>query len=97
VSVVSIQFRLIVRGVVQGVGFRQSTLEAALRIGGLSGWVTNLSDGSVEIMVQGEATKVAQLVAWAMRGPGAPSRVDSVEQVECDFDPSLEAFSIRYE
>jgi len=61
---------------VQGVGFRHALREEARRLG-LSGWVRNCADGSLEALLQGENESVAALVAWARRGPRL-ARVDEV-------------------
>jgi acylphosphatase len=69
---------LTIHGLVQGVGFRDAfSLEALER--GVDGWVRNRRDGSVEALVQGDATSVAALIRWAGRGPPAArvQRVDS--------------------
>jgi acylphosphatase len=60
--------RILVRGVVQGVAFRQSTAWKADRLG-LAGWVRNLPDGRVEVLAEGPRDKVESLVAWCWRGP----------------------------
>lgn len=68
--------RLLIRGRVQGVGFRESTrLEAEHR--GVCGWVRNLSDGRVEAHAEGDPAAVDALVAFCRVGPPA-SRVDEV-------------------
>ncbi len=64
-------------GRVQGVFFRESMAREAQRLG-VSGWVRNRRDGSVEAMVQGESGAVAAIVEWAKKGP-ASARVDRVE------------------
>jgi acylphosphatase len=69
--------RLVVRGRVQGVGFRYATVEAAARLR-ITGWVRNRADGSVEAVVQGSPDAVEAMVAWARRGPGA-AKVESLE------------------
>jgi len=69
---------MVVRGWVQGVAFRAATLDEARRIGGLSGWVKNLPDRSVEVLAEGERTAVEALLSWCRRGPPA-ARVEGVE------------------
>ncbi len=58
----------LIRGTVQGVGYRMSMQRAASRLG-LSGWVRNRSDGSVEALAHGPDDAMAELVSWAQRGP----------------------------
>lgn len=57
-----------VSGRVQGVFFRASTRARAQALG-LAGWVRNLADGRVEVVAEGEAAAVAQLLAWLHVGP----------------------------
>jgi len=74
--------RLAVRGRVQGVGFRYATVRAALELG-VTGWVRNRRDGSVEAVVQGPTEAVEALIAWARRGPEA-AFVESLEVSEAE-------------
>ena len=55
-------------GRVQGVMFRESMREQAEQLG-LTGWVRNRRDGSLEALVQGEVSDVEAMIAWAHHGP----------------------------
>ncbi len=77
---------MIVRGRVQGVGYRWWALTQAQRLG-LDGWVRNRSDGSVEILAIGEQDLVAQLAKACGQGPSA-ARVTDVVQAPADDDGS---------
>ena len=60
--------RLVIFGRVQGVFFRDSMRQEALRLG-VSGWVRNRSDGSVEAAIHGEPTSIDAIVRWVQHGP----------------------------
>jgi acylphosphatase len=60
--------RLLVDGYVQGVGYRVSCARRA-RGAGLTGWVRNLGDGRVEVVLQGPPDVVGEIEAWCSRGP----------------------------
>ena len=66
-----------IHGRVQGVWFRESMRIEAGHLG-VTGWVRNAPDGSVEAVVQGPSTAVDALIAWAHAGP-PQARVDRVE------------------
>ena len=66
---------MIVRGRVQGVYFRAATRDRARRLG-LSGWVRNCRDGSVELIAEGEKAKLEQLVTWCRSGPQGAAVTD---------------------
>ena len=72
--------RLLIRGHVQGVGFRWSMMAEARRLG-LGGWVRNRRDGTVEAVVCGPNEAVAAMIHWAGHGPDG-ARVDGVEVEE---------------
>lgn len=72
--------RLIITGLVQGVGFRWSMQQEALRLG-LSGWVRNRRDGDVEAVARGPEADLQALLQWAQHGPAA-ARVSEVIQSE---------------
>ena len=79
---------VIVTGRVQGVCFRYATHRQALAIG-VTGWVKNLPDGSVQTCIQGEETTVKQLLDWLHDGP-PNARVD---QIEIDRQEYIEEFN----
>jgi acylphosphatase len=85
--------RAIVSGRVQGVAFRASTVDEA-RAHGLTGWVRNLSDGTVELEAQGSEARVASLLAWCAHGPPAAC-VTGVAVEERDAIPDEHGFSQR--
>ncbi|TQJ31204.1 acylphosphatase [Microbacterium sp. SLBN-146] len=66
---------VVVRGVVQGVGYRY-TLRLVADEAGVAGWVRNLRDGSVEAELEGTAAEVDEVLAWMAEGPPG-ARVDS--------------------
>jgi acylphosphatase len=77
--------RLLITGVVQGVGFRYSMAARARQLG-VSGWVRNRLDGSVEAMVAGDAAQIEEMLAWSRRGPsGAAVDNVSVDASEGDY------------
>jgi acylphosphatase len=85
--------RAVVRGRVQGVGYRQATRVAARSLG-LHGWVRNTREGTVELFAQGDDDAVNRLVDWLWLGPTG----DGVSGVESDVvptDPQLHDFFIR--
>lgn len=61
---------LIISGRVQGVAFR-AAMQREAQLLGVTGWVRNRADGSVEAMVAGTAEQVAAIMNWARRGPPA--------------------------
>jgi acylphosphatase len=63
-----VRVTLQVTGQVQGVNFRSSTKTEADALG-LTGWVRNRPDGSVEVVMEGPRATVQQLVDWCQRGP----------------------------
>lgn len=82
---------LVVRGRVQGVGYRNYIEYKANQLG-VTGWVRNRLDGSVEAVVQGRLAAVAEIIECAKRGP----RAAEVATVEIgDSEEEHQGFTIR--
>jgi DNA ligase D-like protein (predicted 3'-phosphoesterase) len=88
----SIAVRAVVRGDVQGVGYRDATVRRARRLGAM-GWVRNGEDGDVLVHAEGPERAVEELVSFLEDGP-ATARVDGVE-VERVKVEGHEQFAIR--
>ena len=87
------RIRAVVRGDVQGVGFRAATADEARRAK-IAGWVRNLRDGSVEVEAEGPSSAIDELIKWLRRGPSL-ARVTGVD-IDDSLPPAgLEGFTIR--
>lgn len=84
---------LIASGRVQGVWFRQSTVERARALG-LTGWVRNLPDGRVEVVAEGDRASLEVLVAYCRQGPPL-ARVTSVEVAHEEPEGTFTSFEAR--
>ena len=78
---------IVVEGTVQGVGFRWFVRQEARRLG-VTGWVRNLADGSVELMASGEESAVRRLVDHVRVGPDSAT-VTSVRSQSVQRDGAL--------
>ena len=85
--------RFVVRGRVQGVGFRWF-VEREGHLLGIAGWVRNNHDGSVEVFAQGSRDQLSGLHSRLREGPRA-ARVDNVEISEVQPVAGLETFRIE--
>lgn len=85
--------QIIITGRVQGVFFRDYTRENAVMLG-LTGWVKNLADGNVEVVVEGEEDKIDMLIELLKKGPPA-ARVKDVKVIWQKPDNEFDDFSIR--
>jgi acylphosphatase len=81
-----------VSGRVQGVFFRRATYEQSIARG-LTGWVRNVSDGRVEVMICGEEAVVSAMQAWLWEGPSV-ARVSHVDVEVVPFE-AIQAFEVR--
>lgn len=84
-----------IRGFVQGVGYRKWVRKEAQKMG-LTGWGRNLPDGSVEVLIQGDKEKVEKLLNLLEKGPFM-SEVESVDTVWEDQKEKFEDFLIRHD
>lgn len=75
--------RFVVSGKVQGVWFRASTREQALKLG-LHGYANNLADGAVEVVVRGDALAIESLQRWLWQGPPLASVTALVRETFSD-------------
>lgn len=82
-----------IEGRVQGVFFRASILEQAIRLG-LRGWVRNCPDGSVEVVAEGERNGIEALVGWCHHGPPG-AHVGNVALHWEDYQNEFQDFRIR--
>lgn len=87
--------RIIIKGIVQGVGFRAFIYKKALSLPSVKGYVRNLNDGSVEIVCSGNEDEINALIKAGKKGPFG-SRVDLVEISEIDLDDRFMDFTIKY-
>jgi len=85
--------RFLVRGRVQGVGFRWF-VEREAHILGVAGWVRNNADGGVEVLAQGTRDQLLGLRSRLRQGPRA-ARVDAVDESEAPPAPGLSSFRIE--
>ena len=85
---------ILVTGKVQGVFFRQATKVVAIK-NNVNGWVKNLENSQVEILLEGEETNVSSVVDWCRHGP-ANSRVDKIEINQQIFIDELLNFEVLY-
>lgn len=88
-----IRRRVIVHGRVQGVWFRAGTRDIALSLG-LTGWVRNLADGSVEAVFEGDAAAIQSALEWVRSGPER-AHVEDVEIFAEEPTGEYTGFSVR--
>lgn len=83
-----------IRGKVQGVFFRESARQEATRLG-LTGWVRNRDDGSVEAVAEGESAALEEFIRWCHRGPQA-ARVTDVERADGEPSGEFRHFTVEH-
>ena len=85
--------QLVINGRVQGVFFRANTKKEAESLS-LHGFVTNQSDGSVEVVAEGPEENLAKLIDWCKKGPPL-ARVDSIDIAWEIYKNEFSSFEIR--
>jgi len=90
----NIRTYLIIEGRVQGVWFRESTRRKAAALG-LTGWVRNRPDGTVEAVVEGPEQEVEELVSWCRIGPPS-ARVTTVHRNQEIWKGEFDTFDIVF-
>ena len=83
----------VVSGRVQGVFFRASSRRIAQALG-ISGWVRNRPDGTVEVFAQGDPDSLDEFVAWLHEGP-PDAHVADVEVADADVVARMVGFDVR--
>lgn len=86
--------QLTIKGRVQGVYYRAFTRDTATQLG-LRGWVKNLSDGSVEALLEGYRDDIEKAISHCRSGPPG-ARVDHIDVKWEDYQGDLKGFQIRY-
>ena len=86
--------RLLVSGKVQGVFFRQA-LKVVAKKNNVLGWVRNLKDRRVEVVLEGDNKSINLVIEWARIGP-ANSRVDNIEVSDEEFKNEFLTFEVLY-
>jgi acylphosphatase len=89
---VRVAVRVVVTGMVQGVGFRAACHRAA-RQAGIDGWVRNLPDGRVEAWLEGDRDGVGRVAAWCRHGPSW-ARVTGVD-LHDEAPADVRGFDVR--
>lgn len=89
-----VRFKLLIKGVVQGVNFRYYTRREAMRLN-VSGWVRNLPDGPVAAVFEGEEEDVEALIRWCRQGPDSARVTELIAQPE-EYRGEFQSFSIRF-
>ena len=93
-SLLKARFRAVAHGRVQGVSFRYYAVREARRLG-LTGWIANRWDGTVEAVAEGERKDLIRFKSFLIRG-SPTSRVDRVEVSWEEPTGEYESFSVRY-
>ncbi|MGB2762247.1 MAG: acylphosphatase [Minisyncoccales bacterium] len=89
-----IRVHLFISGRVQGVFFRENSRRKAEKLE-VNGWVKNLDDSRVEIILEGDEEEVKKIIRWTKKGP-IFAKVDKVEIKEEEYKDEFKDFKIKY-
>jgi acylphosphatase len=89
-----VRLHAVVSGIVQGVNFRYYTAREAQSLG-MTGWVANRWDGTVEVVAEGIRADLQALLDWLRHGPPS-AQVDGVESAWEEPTGEYDAFRVRY-
>ena len=87
--------RLILKGRVQGVGYRYFAMKEAQKLG-IKGYVRNLPDGSVEVVYISDNPQTEEAFLKSLKKGPFLARVDNIEKSEITLSEDLSGFEIRY-
>lgn len=90
----NLRAHVVIHGLVQGVYFRTSTRDEAVRLE-VRGWVRNLPDGTVEALFEGGKKQVEEMVGWCYKGPPGAS-VIKVDLKWESYKGEFGHFDVRY-
>ncbi|MBW2251232.1 MAG: acylphosphatase [Deltaproteobacteria bacterium] len=90
----NVRAHVIISGRVQGVFFRMETLKAA-QLYGVSGWVKNKADGTVEALFEGDKNSVDSILKWCRKG-SPPAKVENAVVNWEDYTGEFDEFKITY-
>jgi acylphosphatase len=88
------RIHIFVFGMVQGVFFRANTADTARHLG-ITGWVRNVPDGTVEVVAEGEKEALERLLEWCKKGPSA-AEVSKLDFEWLESTGEFSGFRIRY-
>lgn len=88
------RYRVVVKGIVQGVGYRYFAVQQARRYN-IKGWVKNKIDGSVEVVCEGEEDNINEFIKELKRGPfSADVQALSIEEEK--YKGEFQDFEVRF-
>jgi len=90
----SVRCHVCISGIVQGVCYRMETRRAAINFG-VTGWVKNCTNGTVEGVFEGDQAAVDQLINWCYVGP-RHARVSNIEKKWESYSGEYQSFEIVY-